>query len=71
MKKRIYKVVVCSNCGHIQITYAKASYRCFRCEKIITIDNDTVILETSNPSKAREKLLSIRSTKQIEFKKLR
>jgi DNA-directed RNA polymerase subunit RPC12/RpoP len=71
MKKRIYKVVVCRNCGHVQITYAKASYRCFKCDKTVTIDSDTVILKTSDPLKAREKVLSLKSIKQIEFKRLK
>ena len=71
MKKRIYKVVVCRNCGHIQITYAKASYRCFKCGNTVTIDSDTVILKTSDSLKAREKLLSLKSVKQTEFKKLK
>ncbi|MCL7401694.1 MAG: hypothetical protein LZ168_02775 [Thaumarchaeota archaeon] len=71
MKKRIYKVVVCRNCGHIQITYAEASYRCFKCGKIVTIDSDIVMLKTFDPLKAREKLISLWSAKQIEFKKLK
>ncbi|MCL7384720.1 MAG: hypothetical protein LZ172_08495 [Thaumarchaeota archaeon] len=69
MKKRIYKVVVCRNCGHIQITYAEASYRCFKCGKIVTIDNDIVMLKTSDPLKAREKLISLKRRSDISYKK--
>ncbi len=71
MRKRIYKIVVCKNCGHLQITFAEHSCKCFRCSVNIDIDSSTVIFRTDNPSKAREKLLNLKSTKPVGFKKLK
>ncbi len=71
MGKRIYKIVACKNCGHLQITFAEHSCKCFRCNANIDIDSSAVIFRTNNPSKAREKLLILKSTKPAEFKKLK
>lgn len=69
MKKRIYKVVVCKNCGHVQITYAESIYRCFRCGKATDVESSTVIFKTLDLGKARERLINLKSIKQVEFKR--
>ncbi|MCS7126351.1 MAG: DUF1922 domain-containing protein [Aigarchaeota archaeon] len=64
MEKHVYKIVVCNNCGHLQITSAKATYRCFRCGRIVKIDQDRILFKHKDPSKAREKLISLKSAKE-------
>lgn len=71
MVKKVYKVVVCKGCGHLQITFAESNSRCFRCNRDIEIDGSTVLFKTLDPSEARKKLLTFKSAKQIQFKKLR
>ncbi|MEN2974121.1 MAG: hypothetical protein ABDH32_00920 [Candidatus Caldarchaeales archaeon] len=66
--KRIYKVVVCKNCGHMQITSAKDTYRCFKCNQVVKIDIDNVLFKSIDPSKARERLISLKSPKDNDKK---
>ncbi|MEM3495207.1 MAG: hypothetical protein QXW31_05680 [Nitrososphaerota archaeon] len=70
MRKRVYKVVLCKNCGHIQITYAENSYQCFRCGTIMELESSKIIFRTLDLKKAKEKLIALKSIKQPEFKKL-
>ncbi len=61
MVSRRYKVVICKKCGHMQITYAEKCFQCFRCGELIKLDQSIILYETPNPSKAREKLVALKT----------
>lgn len=46
----IYKVVMCPKCGHIQVTYARKVFRCFRCKKYSKLDEKIKVFKvTTDP----------------------
>lgn len=61
MVSRRYKVVFCKRCGHMQITYAEKCFQCFRCGELVKLDQNIIFYETSNPFKAREKLINLKT----------
>ena len=58
---RVYKLVRCTRCGHLQITSAKKSYRCFGCGYVNKVEN--IIYESENLEDVRMKLLKLKSAR--------
>lgn len=66
---RVYRVVACPRCGHVQITSARKAYRCFRCRATVELKESSILYETPDAFQARRKLLEIKGEGAPSFRK--
>lgn len=60
---RLFKVVRCPKCGHLQLTTARKTYRCFRCGAAVELSERVVLFSSRNSSEAREVLARLKAGK--------
>jgi len=61
---RVFKVVKCPRCGHLQLTTARKSYRCFRCGATVELEERVVLFSSKDSSEAREILAKLKAGKR-------